>query len=352
MIRIVFVAAAAVACASCGHSRTATTASPDGGRVSNVSESGIRQPEKLIDASREVHKADGRPSLSGRPLVEDGAGLRQPEGFRLNDLVFASQEEFIASGRRCATENLTEAQKNAIETQLQGFRVGAEGRRAAAIVVPVKFHVITSGSTGAIGDDVLRRQIDVLNRAYAGSGFTFEQSGAASRTNNPAWFTMGYGSAAEREAKRRLGVDPTRYLNIYTANPGGGLLGWATFPANLAGDTERDGVVLLHTTLPGVGNPPYNLGHTGTHEVGHWLGLYHTFEGSCGEPGDYVSDTPPEKQAAFKCPIGRDSCPGDGVDPVQNYMDYSDDACMNMFTALQLLRMQDQTALYRPNLGK
>jgi hypothetical protein len=84
--------------------------------------------------------------------------------------------------------------------------------------------------------------------------------------------------------------------------------------------------------------------------VGHWLGLFHTFQNGCSAPGDEVEDTPAEAEPAFGCPIGRDTCPGRREDAVTNYMNYSDDACLNRFTFGQIARMLEAVAIYRPNL--
>ena len=118
------------------------------------------------------------------------------------------------------------------------------------------------------------------------------------------------------------------------------------------GFNPTDGVFIDIDTVPGGRATCCNLGISLTHEIGHWLGLYHTFEGnSCSNSntGDFVSDTPQQSNATlFECPIGRDSCPDlPGVDPIHNFMDYSNDPCLEEFTAAQMRRMYIVWSLYR-----
>jgi hypothetical protein len=167
-------------------------------------------------------------------------------------------------------------------------------------------------------------------------------------TNSAAWWRMSPGSVAEANAKASLRQGTGDDLNLYVANPSGGLLGWATFPWDYAADPLDDGVVVLYSSLPGGGAAPYNLGDTAVHEIGHWMGLYHTFEGHCTIIGDYVLDTSTERYAAYGCPVGRNTCTAQaGNDPIENFMDYTDDACMTSFTGGQNARIDAIYSAYR-----
>jgi hypothetical protein len=191
--------------------------------------------------------------------------------------------------------------------------------------------------------------------AYAGSAVRFDLFDAFA-VDEPDWYHLSLGSEAEYFAKSALdgaGYEARHFLRIYTGKPitdeGDELLGYATFPWWLAGSPEIDGVVINWTTLPG-GLPPYDEGDTTVHEVGHWLGLYHTFQNGCKGKGDEVKDTAPEGQAAFGCPIGRDTCPGGGPDPIFNFMDYTDDACLFTLSKGQRTRLKAFVGRYRNQL--
>jgi Pregnancy-associated plasma protein-A len=220
--------------------------------------------------------------------------------------------------------------------------------------IPVAFHVITRGDSyadGNIPDSQIRAQIDVLNESFAGrtggarTPFRFDLV-SVDRTENPGWFNLGPGTGGERAMKEALRVGGPDTLNIYSAKLTQFLLGWATFPWNYTSDPALDGVVVLFSSLPGGTAAPYNEGDTATHEVGHWLGLYHTFQGGC-EGGDLVDDTPAEASPAFRCPAGRDTCTAPGLDPIENFMDYTDDPCMHAFTAGQSVRASEAWVAYR-----
>ncbi|MEQ8844900.1 MAG: zinc metalloprotease [Phycisphaerales bacterium] len=236
--------------------------------------------------------------------------------------------------------------------------------------IPVVVHVIQrTDGTGNISDARVRSQIDVLNedfRAIAGS-LGAPGSDAAiefflatedpdgnpttgiTRSTNNTWFDD------RGRYWDTLAWDTNRYLNIYT-NSAQGFLGYVpNLPQGGIVGSPEDRVVVLHSAF-GRDAPlrPFDLGRTATHEVGHYLGLYHTFDGGCGvtsrcnTTGDTICDTNGQDTPTFGCPSSASSCGRPA--PFDNYMDYSDDRCMNKFTPEQIRRMRCTLENYRGQL--
>jgi Pregnancy-associated plasma protein-A len=293
--------------------------------------------------------------------IELGAGA-QAEG--------APKVELTGSRRGCGTRDLSPAQMAEIDEQIAPAMAALKAERGLdtlggryngidvnPAVIQTFVHIIRDADgTGDVSDAVVQAQMDVLNDAFAG-GISHPSASVTSiqfvlagitRTNNAQWYHVTPDTAVETQMKTALRQGDKRTLNMYFADIGDGLLGWATFPSSFNAFPNEDGVVNLTASMPGGTAAPYNLGDTATHEVGHWLGLFHTFQGGCSGQGDRVSDTPAESSPAFGCPVGRNSCAAQpGNDPIENFMDYTDDSCMDRFSNGQALRMNAQWRTFR-----
>jgi hypothetical protein len=316
--------------------------------------------------------AQGRPEDPGsQAAVRSDGRIVAPDG-----VVFESHKDFIAAGRKCSTRHADDIEIEKIGRDIAANRAAngggnggggssTDGARVYAdgsILIPVYFHVVyRSDGVGNIPETRLDAQIVAMNEHFAGldtpvyrgaasnTSFRFVKAGLATRTQNDTWYAAGPGSAAQAQMKNALHTGTADDLNFYT-NSGGGYLGWATFPNEYAGAPAQDGVVCYWASLPGSNYAPYNEGDTGTHEVGHWLGLYHTFQGGCLGSGDGVADTPAERSAFFGCPGSKlpDTCKQNaGQDPIENFMDYTDDPCMYKFSAGQSDRADTMWSTYR-----
>ena len=282
-----------------------------------------------------------------------------------NDDFLSRAENSDRVGRdviRCAVDELDADAVAAVNeffaSMNQMRQIGAPfiARASASVNVPVVVHVIASGASeaeGNVSDEAIAEQMNVLNASFAAvfggspSAFQFTLT-EVTRTINPALSVLDFGTDVERTVKQSLRRGGAETLNIYLANSATGTLGYATFPWDYSSDPILDGVVVSYETVPGGSFAPYNEGDTLVHEVGHWFGLFHSFQGGCSIVGDDIPDTPAESQPAFGCPVGRNSCSGDAsIDPINNYMDYSDDFCLFEFSPGQTERMDIFSAVFR-----
>lgn len=250
---------------------------------------------------------------------------------------------------------------------------GGDSRGGSIITIPVVVHVVYKTATENISDEQVLSQIDVLNEDFRrlnpdvsetpsefepdAADFEIEFCLATSDPDgNPTSGInrvetdedyFGFDDGVKFTSSGGVDAWPSdEYLNIWCCNLTAGLLGYAQFPG---GSPATDGVVVTYTAFgnTGTATPPYDGGRTATHEIGHWLNLYHIWgdDGDCSEPEDYCDDTPPQLNSTFGCPSHpyADDC-SDAIQ-FQNYMDYTDDACYNMFTLDQKDRAR---ALFEP----
>lgn len=305
------------------------------------------------------------------------------------------------AGRTCGTPNLPQQYETWVQS-LQAPGTGNPGKYGTSSTqsifnIPVIVHVIhnnetlnspTATSGGNLNAAQIVNQINILNKDFNGlntdtnlipsvfkpvlgkfqinfclavvnpTGGVLAEPGI-NRINrstmgwNAPPYTQNYINAT---VKPNSIWDPTKYLNIWVCSLGSGLLGYATFPAvgtsglsglgTAVGTSTTDGVVILNTAFGSNGTAAsgqYNKGRTTTHEIGHWLGLRHVWgDANCGN--DFCNDTPPAQTANYGCPshpykLG--TCTGNTTgEMTMNFMDYTDDACMYMFTMDQKNRAQ------------
>jgi|TARA_R110000782_G_scaffold270482_1_gene371729 PKD repeat protein len=229
-------------------------------------------------------------------------------------------------------------------------------------IIPVVVHIIHDGGTENISEAQVQSQIQILNEDFGklpgtngdGNGVDTEVRFCLAKKDPNGNCTNGIvrikssftnHQTYQRGLLKELSFwDNTRYLNIYVVKSiNGNVAGYSSFPG---GPPDEDGVVVRHVYFGNTGTASSSLGRTTTHELGHWFGLYHTFNNGCGidtcTDGDYVCDTPPQASPSFNCNT-LNTCSNDIPDLndlKENYMNYTPDACKDMFTAGQKQRIQ------------
>ena len=299
----------------------------------------------------------------------------------------------MARRRQCATmilhEYLAETQVSyrrnleRIERRMtRSIETGEASRLVARLIkIPTVVHVIYRRDRENVSDAQVKSQIDVLNKDFrakngdkskipgvwkslvADANIDFalatkdpdgRPTNGITRTRTTRTSFPPDDSMKTRQGGGHPAWPAARYLNMWVCNLSENLLGYAQFPG---GPPRTDGVVILHSAFgtKGTASPPFNLGRTATHEVGHWLNLRHIWADTLGCAGsDFVEDTPNQAGPNTGKPaFPHVSCRnGPNGDMFMNYMDYVDDAAMFMFTAGQVARMNACLAGPRDQLGR
>lgn len=277
--------------------------------------------------------------------------------------------------RRCASAEVLEEQLKAdptlrkrmddIEAFTDRFSRSPYKQRLSgdSMIIPVVVNVLYKTAAENISQAQIQSQIDVLNEDFKSVNadiskvpglFTSVKANdtkirfvldavVRKSTTKKSW---GTNDAMKKSTQGGINpTSPTTKLNLWACTLGGGILGYAQFPG---GNSATDGVVILNSAFGSRAKYPggyyvstYDLGRTATHEIGHWFNLRHIWgDATCGN--DQVGDTPLHTGANYGCPAAgiKSTCTGTPVMMTMNYMDYTDDACMYMFTAGQKTRMQ------------
>lgn len=287
-------------------------------------------------------------------------------------------EDFLPTLRQCSSYEVLQQQLSEDPTlqsrmdAIEAFtdRIVNSAARllpGGTIEIPVVVNVLYRTAAQNISDAQIQSQIAVLNEDFSASNADYNltttynsvKSGdinvrfvldkvVRKSTTKTSWSTN---DAMKKNAQGIAPTSPTTKLNLWVCNLGGGILGYAQFPG---GNSATDGVVIDDNAMGRVGTAaaPFNKGRTATHEIGHWMNLRHIWgDATCGN--DLVGDTPLHNTANYGCPAAghKSTCTGQPVEMTMNYMDYTDDACMYMFSVGQKTRMQAVFASGGPRSG-
>ena len=249
-------------------------------------------------------------------------------------------------------------------------------------IIPVVFHVIHNDGSENISKAQIQDQIKILNEDYrrlnadtVNTNTIFKSIAVDSKIEFRLAAIDPDGNCTDGIVRVRSSLtdnagdnvkdlswwDNSKYLNIWVVmsiddyGSGGTILGYAYFPFMGVNDPSIDGIIIRSDCIGDTGTAVAfgEKGRTLTHEIGHYLGLYHTFQGGCSGSGDGIDDTPPVASASYGCLTGNNSCSTDSpdlVDQIENYLDYSNGDCMNMFTQDQKLVFDNTFIQYRSNL--
>jgi hypothetical protein len=297
--------------------------------------------------------------------------------FLFTSTILFSQEKNCGSNLRLnkylKTSDEAKINRSKLEDKTTRFQI----QKGVNTTIPVVIHVVYKNGNENISNAQIQSQLDVLNKDFTRTNtdafntpvdflpivsntqinFCLAQqspdgnptNGIIRKQTTTNLFPL-FGDAIYYDSLGgSTAWNTEEYLNIWVAEIESGVLGWAQFPA--AGDTNTDGVVIdfEHFGTIGTAIYPYNLGRTATHEVGHWFNLYHIWgDNSCGN--DYVNDTPIQEQGNFGCKIHPNISCSNAGDMFMNFMDYTNDACMNSFTEGQKDRIWSSISNWRTSL--
>jgi len=293
-----------------------------------------------------------------------------------NDTTDSTPSTNAIAHRGCASQEVLEAQLAADPTlairmnQIEAFtqKVSSSKLVNGKIVIPVVVNVLYRTAAENISAAQIQSQIDVLNKDFTATNSDFGNvpalfAGVAANVDitfelvnivRKSTTKTSWGTRDAMKKSKQGGINPTSpttTLNLWACTIGGGILGYAQFPG---GSSSTDGVVIdsKYFGLSSAASYPYNLGRTASHEVGHWMNLRHIWgDANCGS--DLVSDTPTHDSANYGVPTypHYSTCTGTPVEMTMNYMDYTDDRGMYMFTNGQKARMAAIFAAGGPRAG-